>query len=104
MKQSTIAFIVLISIALAMAFWVKGVVFSGMFMGVISTIAIWVLVLKSPKFIQKFMATHPLLSDLVLTSFGASAMAAIGPGATVFMAIVTQMVLLSLLLQTLEKN
>lgn len=104
MKQSTIAFAVLIALALTMAFWVKGVVFSGMFMGIMSTIALWVLVLKSPKFVQNFMSKHQLLSDVVLTAFGASALAAIGPGPTVFMAAVTQMVLLSLLLQTLEKT
>lgn len=85
-----------------MAFWVKGVIFSGMFMGIMMTIALWVLVLKSPKFLQRIMARHTLLSDLVLTALGTSVLSALGPGTTVFMAIVTQMVLLSLLLQTLE--
>jgi hypothetical protein len=87
-----------------MAFWVKGVVFSGMFMGIISTIAIWVLVLKSPKIIQKIMSKHTLIADCVLSSLSISVLSALGPGTTVFMAMITQMVLLSFLLETLEPH
>ena len=104
MKKSSIAFIMLISLALAMAFWIKGVVFSGVFMGVMSTIAVWVLILKLPHWTQKFIARHQLISDVAFTAVGASALAALGPGATVFMACITQMVLLSLLLKTLDTH
>jgi len=100
--EGKIAFAVIIGLAVFMVFWVKGVVFSGMFMGIMSTIAVWVLVIKSPLVIQNWMGKHVLISDLFLTSIGASLIASIGPGPTVFMATVTQMVLLSVLLQTLK--
>ena len=102
--QSKIAFGIIIAFALFLAFWIKAVILSGMFMGIVSTIAIWVLVMKFPKFLKTFMARHILISDLILTGLATSVIAAIGPGPTIFMAMMTQMVLVSLLLHTLPKN
>lgn len=95
-------FVLLVIVTLLLAFWVRGVVFAGMFMGLVSTIAIWVLVLKFPPRLQAFMGRHILISDLFLTMLSMSGLSVIGPGATVFMAICTQAVLISVLLQTLE--
>ena len=97
-------FVLLVIITLFMAFWVRGFVFAGMFMGLVSTIAIWVLVLKFPPRVQRFMGKHVLISDLILTMVAMSALSVIGPGATIFMAICTQAVLTSLLLPTLKAS
>lgn len=93
---------VVIFIAMVMAIMVKGFMFSGMLMGVMLAIALWALVIKAPIWLQRLMGKHVLISDLLLSAGGASVLAAIGPGPTVFMALVTQMVVLSVLLQTLK--
>jgi len=100
--QSRITFGMVIVVASGMAMFVKGVVLSGMFMGIMSSIAIWVLVMRFPIWLQQVMGRYVLISDLILSSFGASVVAVVGPGPTVFMATVTQMVVLSLLLQSLK--
>lgn len=102
--KSNVSFFLIVALALAMAFWVKGVVFSGMFMGIMSTIAIWVLVMKMPGAIQRIMARHTLISDMALSALAMPVISILGPGTTVFMAMITQMVMLSFLLETLEKN
>jgi len=95
-------FVLLVILTLLLAFWVRGVVFSGMFMGLVSTLAVWTLVIKFPPRLQSLMGRHVLISDLILTMLSMSALSVIGPGATIFMAICTQAVLISVLLQTLE--
>lgn len=102
MDKKTVTFGILIAGTTLLAFMVKGIVLGGMFMGLMATIAIWVLVLKMPDVIQRFMGNHPLMSDLALSAGSAAVMAGIGPGPTLFMATITQMVLLSILLTTLK--
>lgn len=97
-------FVLLVIITLFMAFWVRGFVFAGMFMGLVATIAIWVVVLKFPPPVKRFMGRHVLISDLILTATAMSGLSVIGPGATVFMAICTQAVLTSILLPTLKAS
>jgi hypothetical protein len=97
-------FVLLVIITLFLAFWVRGFIFAGMFMGLVSTIAIWVLVLKFPPKLQNFMGNHVLISDLILTMIAMSGLSVVGPGATVFMAMCTQAVLTSILLPTLKTS
>jgi len=97
-------FVLLVIITLFLAFWVRGFIFAGMFMGLVSTIAIWVLVLKFPPKLQNFMGNHVLISDLILTMIAMSGLSVVGPGATVFMAMCTQAVLTSILLPTLKAS
>lgn len=73
-------------------------------MGIMSTIAIWILVIKLPLGIQAWMGKHILLSDLGLSVCSYSLLAAIGVGPTLFMAAATQATLLSLLLTTLSTS
>ena len=101
-STSHITFGVICFIAMVMAIMVKGFMFSGILMGTMLAIALWALVIKFPSWLQRLMGKHVLIADLLLSAGGASVLAAIGPGPTVFMALVTQMVLLSILLQTLK--
>ncbi len=84
-----------------MAFWVKGAVFSGMFMGIMITISMWVLVMKFPTWLQALMARHILISDLVLTVVSSFILGTVGPGPTILMGTATVAVLLSVLLNSL---
>ena len=93
---------VIILIAVMLGFLIKGFVLGGFFTGVLSTIVVWVLVLKFPERIRDFMGRHQLLSDVVLTGISASVLAIIGPGITLFVAVCTQAALTSLLLMTLR--
>jgi hypothetical protein len=95
-------FPIVIILAVILAFMVKGFVLGGMMMGIMSTIGVWVLVLKCPSFLKQWMGKHVLLSDLMLSTASYSIMAAMGPGPTLFMAAATQAVLLSILIPTLD--
>jgi len=95
------AFAVIVVITLLLAFLVKGVVLGGMLTGLMSSIAVWIIVLKTPIWLQDWMGRHTLLSDLLLTLVSSSVLAMLGPGITMFVALVTQAVILSVLLQTL---
>jgi hypothetical protein len=85
-----------------MAFWVKGVVFSGMFMGIMITIAMWTLVAKFPEWLLALMGRHILISDLLLTICSSFILGTIGPGPTILMGTATVAVLLSILLNSLS--
>ena len=100
---SSMSFPILIIVSILVAGTVGGFVKSGMFMGMMATIAIWTLVIKFPLKVKVWMSKNILLSDLVLsiilfTTFSSM----IGTGPTVFMASVTQAVLLSILLNGLQ--
>lgn len=84
-----------------MAMLAKGVVFNGMFMGIVITVAMWILVKKLPYWLQCLMGRHQLLSDLVLTILIFSGLASMGPGPTILMASTTQATMTSVLLKTL---
>lgn len=92
----------LIVSAFMMAFYVKGVVFGGMFMGIMAAIAIWIIVLKLPKWLRVQMGKHVLISDLMLSLVSFSFLSSIGAGVTVFVAGITNAAILSLLLQSLN--
>lgn len=95
------SFPLLVGFALFMAFMAKGIVFNGMFIGVMITIAVWIVVLKLPKWIQKLMRKNIFLSDLALTIASFGAISALGPGPTVVMASSVNACLFSFLLRTL---
>jgi hypothetical protein len=95
------AFIGIVGLAVLLALSIKGIVLGGMFMGIMITIAVWLLVLKLPDFVKNFMSRHILLSDLILSIGSLGILSAIGPGPTVVMAASTEAALLSLLLKTL---
>ena len=88
--------------AIILAFMIKGFVLGGMMMGIMSTIGVWLLVRKLPSTIKNWMGYHVLLSDLGLSTASYSLLAAMGPGPTLFMAAMTQAVLLSILIPTLQ--
>jgi hypothetical protein len=96
------SFSLLIIGAFLMAFWVKGVVFAGMFMGIMSAIAIWIIVMKLPKWVRVQMGKHVLLSDLGLSLASFTFLSSIGAGVTVFAAGVTNAAILSVLLHGLK--
>lgn len=97
-----LTFPLVIVAAVVLAFAIKGFVLGGMMMGIMSTIAIWVLVLKLPYTIQQWMGRHVLISDLILSVCSYTLLASIGPGPTIFMAAATQAVLLSILLTSIS--
>jgi hypothetical protein len=97
-----LTFPIVIIAAVILAFAIKGFVLGGMMMGIMSTIAIWVLVLKLPDSIQMWMGRHVLISDLILSISSYTLLASIGPGPTIFMAAATQAVLLSILLTSIS--
>jgi len=93
------SFPITIIVAIWLSFAVGGFVRDGMFMGLISTMALWLLVIRLPVRVKRFMGRHILLSDLVLTLIVFSSFTAfIGPGPTVFMCSVTQATTMSVLL------
>ena len=94
-----------IAIAFVLAFVAGGVVRDGMFMGFMSTLAIWFLIAKFPDKLKRLMGKYLLISDLILSTvlFGTFT-AFIGPGPTVLMASATQAMLLSVLLAGLKIN
>lgn len=97
------SFPLLVIVAVIFAGTIGGVVKSGMFMGMMSTMALWFIVIKFPVKVKYFMAQHVLLCDLVLSVVLFSTFTSfIGPGPTVLMASVTQAVLLSILLSGLK--
>jgi hypothetical protein len=97
------AFPIIVIAAFFMAFWVKGFIFAGMFMGIMITIAIWLLIVKLPKWMKALMGRHILMSDLLLTIGSAGILSTIGPGPTVVMASATEASLLSVLLRSLKE-
>lgn len=94
-------FHIIIAFALWMAYLARGVVLNGMLLGTVSTIAIWVLVARFPLWLKRLMSRHVLLCDLILTMATSSLIAVVGSGPTIFMALATQAVLLTLLLNSL---
>lgn len=97
-------FPIIISIAILMAFLAKGVVFNGMFMGVMITIALWVIVMKLPHWLKALMGRHILMSDMILTILTFGGLSAMGPGPTIIAASAVQASLTSLLLRGLPKK
>lgn len=102
LSKDKLIFYGLICIAIVMAYGAKSVAFNGMLMGTLSTIAVWVLVLKLPIKAKRWMSKHLLLSDLILSSISFIFLSSLEPGPTVFMAAITQAVLFSVLLYFLK--
>jgi hypothetical protein len=98
------SFPLIIFSAMFMAFLVKGAVFNGMFMGIVWTIALWILIVKLPRWLKALMGRHILMSDLALSLISFGALASMGPGPTIVAAATTQATLMSVLLRTLPKN
>ena len=97
------AFPIAVIVAIILAFTAGGIVRDGMFMGFMSTLAIWFLIIKFPVKIKQFMAKYVLLFDLILSVvLFATFTSFIGPGPTVLMTSVTQAVMLSVLLSSLK--
>jgi hypothetical protein len=97
--MGSMTFPALILLAAILAWGAGGAVKSGMFMGFMSTLALWCVVIKLPIWVKKLMCRHVLISDLILSVILVGVFAPlIGSGPTVFMAAVTQAVLLSILL------
>jgi len=85
--------------AIWISFTVGGFIRDGMFMGLISSIALWVLIVKLPIWTKRLMGRYLLISDLTLTTIVFVMFTSfIGPGPTAFMAAATQAVTLSVLL------
>lgn len=95
-------FWILVIIAILAAAVVKGIAFSGMFIGMMTTIALWALVIKLPIGIQAFMGRHIVVADFVLTLCSFLLLGYVGSGPTAFMAASTVAVLLTLLLKGLN--
>jgi len=85
-------------------FAVGGFIFAGFFMGLVTSIALFMSIRKLPAKIQRFMARHPFISDMVCLKLTAGILMLIGTGPTIFMALVTQMVVMGILLETLDPN
>ncbi len=96
------SFWILIILAVFSAAVVKGIAFSGMFIGMIATIAIWALVIKLPTGMKAWMGRHILISDLLLTLLSFLLLGYIGSGPTAFMAAATVAVLMTVLLAGLN--
>ena len=91
-------------ITIIMAFTIGGIILGGVFMGLVSTIALWMTIQKFPKRIQGWIGKHPLIADACFLKISLAVFALIGAGPTMFMALMTQAVLLGLLLKTLEER
>jgi len=93
------SFPVVIGASLLFATVVGGFIQAGMFMGLVSTMALWFLVNKFPVWLKRLMAKHMLAADIALTAllFVMFSML-LGPGPTAFMCTVTQATVLSVLL------
>lgn len=87
-----------------MAFTIGGIILGGVFMGMVSTIALWMTIQKLPARVQRWIGKHPLIADALFIKISLGVFALIGAGPTMFMALVTQAVILGLLLKTLESS
>lgn len=97
-------FMLVVIITFIMAWNAKGIVFSGMIMGSMSSVAVWFIVLKLPFVIKAWMRNHMLASDGILSGISFLFLSSMTPGPTLFMAICVQAVLFSILLRTLPKG
>lgn len=78
-------------------------VWGGMLMGLISTIAVWLSIQNLPQSWRDWMGRHPLITDIIFLKLGFTVFALIGSGTMVFVALFTQAVTLALLLKTLHR-
>ena len=95
----------LCAVATILLFSVGGVVLGGILMGIVSTIAIWMSIQRMPEGMKAFMCKNKftvVMSDLVFLKLTAAIMLLLGSGVTVFVAIMTQMVLLGLLIDNMK--
>lgn len=84
-----------------------GFILYGILMGIMATLAIWLSFCKLPDRVQGWATKNKftiLTTDLLLTKMTAAVIVLIGTGPTIFMAIVTQMVLLGILLDIKGKE
>ena len=93
------SFPIVVGASLVFATTVGGFIQAGMFMGLVSTMALWFMVIKLPRWVKRLMAKHMLATDVLLTImlFCMFSML-LGPGPTAFMCTVTQAAVLSVLL------
>lgn len=88
--------------AIIMATMIGGFVLGGVFMGIITSIGLWMSINKLPNKVKSWIGRHPVISDLVFLKLSATVFALIGGGPTMFMALATQAIVLGMLLQTFE--
>jgi len=96
------AFTAIICVGIILMFTVGGFIMGGVLMGIMSTIGIWMSIKNLPNKVQSWLGKWPLLSDLLFLKLSFAVFMLIGTGPTIFMALMTQMVLLGLLLKTLK--
>lgn len=97
-------FTIMCVLAVVLLFVASSLVMGGFLMGIMSTIGIWMFIKKFPKRVQGWIGKYPLLSDLVFLKLSFAVFMMIGSGPTIFMALMTQMVLLGTLLNTLHQQ
>jgi len=99
------AFPAMCAVALILTFMVGGVVLGGILMGIVSTIAIWMSIQRFPDWLKNVMCMNTFtvfLTDIAFLKLTAAVMMLLGSGVTVFVAIITQMVLLGLLIDNMK--
>jgi len=104
-KYGKFAFPAMCGIALVLTFMVGGVVLGGILMGIVSTIAIWMSIQRFPEWLKNIMCMNTFtvfLTDIAFLKLTAAVMMLLGSGVTVFVAIITQMVLLGLLIDNMK--
>lgn len=95
---------ILAGVTILMAFSIGGFVIGGVFMGLVTTLAVWLSIQNLPTKIYNFIAKHPFLADMAFLKLSFAIFALIGTGPTMFMALVTQAVALGLLLKTIKQR
>lgn len=91
-----------ILVAIIIGFAVKGVILGGMFAGMLSTIAVWALVLKSPRWFKNLLGRHPLIADIVLSLISVTYLSMLTAGITLFVALTMQALMFTILLTSIK--
>lgn len=94
-------FPIIIITTVILGFLAGPLVWGGILMGLISTIAVWLSIQNLPESWRNWMGRHPLITDIIFLKLGFTVFALIGSGTMVFVALFTQAVALSLLLKSL---
>ena len=88
------------ALAVLLVFLMGKLALTGVFLGSLLFLAIWLLVVKLPKPMKKLVHKHPLAADLVLTGAATAGVSSFfGPGLTLGLAGIVAGVLVSLALK-----
>lgn len=80
------------------------IVIGGILMGLLATLAVWLTIKKLPGKVMAWIGKHPFIADLIFLKLSFMVFALLGTGVMIFVALMTQAVVLGLLLQTLNKK